>query len=177
MGTKKEEEAFEQDIQQIAEVVEELATRKRPPGVAAVTDDERLHFAPPRDDFESLVAKLRAMAARAGVNLAKHNLDDMEAAIARAAKLQPLLSRMEQVFSSWHASVEHTVLKNRSDAWRIFTAYYSALASFAAADGELQQEYKELEAFFAHPPRARVKKAEANEDSEVPVAKPKVVNG
>ena len=178
MATKMDLEAFEKETQDMREAIRKIANRKRPQGVAAVTHDERLHFIPPRDDFEVLVPTLRELVEKTGVRLPKYEIAAMEQSLAVVEILQPLLDEIQRGIGSLEGAVQDTIDLHRSEAYRVFVKYYSALAGVANQEGDWQARYDELVTLFKlgkrKPKTDEPQKPEGatpkNEDVEAPAA-------
>ncbi len=179
MATKIEMEAFEKETQDVREAIRKIANRKRPPGVAAVTHDERLHFTPARDEFEQLVPTLRDLVEETGIQLPKYKMTALDESLAVVKTLQPLLEEIENGIGGLEGAVRDTIDLHRSQAYRIFVKCYSALAGVANEEGDWQTKYDALVELFAHGKRKAEPKPEPkpevttpkNEDVETPVKK------
>jgi hypothetical protein len=179
MATKMDLEAFEKETQDMREAIRKIANRKRPPGVAAVTTEERLHFAPARDDFEEVVPTLRDLVALTGVWLPRLEISEMDDSLKVAAILRPLLKELRDALGGLEDAVEDTIGQQRSKAYRIFVAYYSAMAPVANAEGDWQRKYDELVELFKHGKKAKADpkpKPATNADTEAPDVKTPVVD-
>jgi hypothetical protein len=165
MGTKFDMEAFEKETFEMQEAIVKLAKRKRPVGVAAVTHDERAHFAYPRAGLEELASNLRELVAETGVRLPQ-DIAAMEESLAIAAKLKPMLKLIKDELRFLEGEVEDTHDKHLSEAWKIFTSYYTALAAAVNGNGNLERKYEPLAELFRVTKRAAKPKQVENEDKE-----------
>lgn len=174
MATKIDLEAFEKETSDTCEAVKKLAQRKRLPGVAALTREQRALLPTPREDFPLLVPTLHQILKQTGLVLPTHDLAEMDQSLAIAAMLEPVMNELQAALGSMHHAVKDTFDRERANAYRIFLAYYAALVPVAAANGDVQAQYEALVELFKKKPKKP--KDASNSDNEAPVVKTPVVD-